>query len=167
MLPHAEIEDLWQSLLHVGVHPIGLGARDTLRLEAGMNLYGTDMDESISPLACNMEWTVAWQPAERDFIGRTALLEQSQQSQQIGLILEQRGVLRAGQTVLCNNQKIGVITSGSFAPSLGHSIALARVSDCQAGLYEVEIRNKRYPVTVVRVPFIRHAKKTYRTIYPA
>ena len=103
MLPAEQAADFWQALLGAGCKPCGLGARDTLRLEAGMNLYGSDMDESISPLAANMAWTIAWEPAERDFIGRQALEAQKAAGDQpklVGLVLEERAVLRGHQKVI-------------------------------------------------------------------
>src|SRR5690606_11155387 len=95
MLPANEVAELWQSLLDAGCKPCGLGARDTLRLEAGLNLYGADIDEQTSPLAANMGWTIAWEPADRDFIGRLALEAQRQagdQPKQVGLVLNERAV---------------------------------------------------------------------------
>ncbi len=144
-----------------GISPIGLGARDTLRLEAGLNLYGQDMNEEVSPLAANMGWTIAWEPAERAFVGRGALEEQRERSEQpklVGLVLEERGVLRAHQVVRVNGIGEGEITSGSFSPTLGKSIALARVPANTGERAEVEIRNKWYPVRVVQPTFVRHGK---------
>src|SRR5690606_41897319 len=108
--------------------PCGLGARDTLRLEAGLNLYGADIDEQTSPLAANMAWTIAWEPETRDFIGRRALERQRQAGdlpRPVGLVLEQRAVLRSGQKVMIDHRE-GVITSGAIPASLGCSIAQAR-----------------------------------------
>ncbi|KOR28115.1 glycine cleavage system protein T, partial [Achromatium sp. WMS2] len=124
----ATAPQVWQNLISAGAKPCGLGARDTLRLEAGMNLYGTDMDETISPLECGLAWTVAWEPLTRSFIGRTALENQRQTVELpkfVGLVLDGRGVLRNHQPILSNNQQVGIITSGSFAPTLRRSIALA------------------------------------------
>ena len=159
VVPAAKTADLWQQLLDAGVAPCGLGARDTLRLEAGMNLYGLDMDESINPLAANMGWTVAWEPSDRDFIGRKALEAQqaSGHSVLVGLVMESKGVLRHGQRVLVNGGE-GVITSGTFSLTLGFSIAMARVpagSDTHA---EVEIRGKMVKVSVVKPSFVRNGK---------
>lgn len=161
MLPAEQAPDFFSELVGAGVSPIGLGARDTLRLEAGLNLYGQDMHEEVSPLAANMGWTIAWEPAERAFIGRTALQEQregSEQSKLVGLVLEERGVLRAHQVVRVNGIGEGEITSGSFSPTLGKSIALARVPANTGERAEVEIRNKWYPVRVVQPTFVRHGK---------
>ncbi|SDI26024.1 glycine cleavage system aminomethyltransferase GcvT [Pseudomonas panipatensis] len=161
MLPAAEAPGFLNELVGAGIAPAGLGARDTLRLEAGMNLYGQDMDESISPLAANMGWTIAWEPAARDFIGRQALEAQraaGSQPKLVGLVLEERGVLRAHQVVRVAGVGDGEITSGSFSPTLGKSIALARVPAATGDRAEVEIRGKWYPVRVVQPNFVRHGK---------
>ena len=159
IVPANAVVGLWQQLLAAGVAPCGLGARDTLRLEAGMNLYGQDMDESISPLQANMGWSVAFEPADRDFIGRKALEAQqaSGHSVLVGLVMESKGVLRHGQRVLVNGGE-GLITSGTFSPTLGFSVAMARVpagSDTHA---EVEIRGKMVKVSVVKPSFVRNGK---------
>lgn len=161
MLPAAEVTAFFGELVGAGIAPIGLGARDTLRLEAGMNLYGQDMDEDVSPLAANMAWTIAWEPAGRDFVGRQALeLQRStgDQPRLVGLVLEERGVLRAHQVVRVEGVGEGEITSGSFSPTLGKSIALARVPAATGDRAEVEIRGKWYPVRVVQPNFVRHGK---------
>lgn len=157
MLPDTEAQQLWQDLLSWGVKPCGLGARDTLRLEAGMNLYGSDMDESVSPLESNMAWTVAWEP-ERDFIGRYALLQQKEQGIErklVGLVMKTRGVLRGHQKVIVEGIGEGEITSGTFSPTLGYSIALARVPADTGDSAQVEIRGKLHTVEVVKPPFVR------------
>lgn len=163
-LPNEQVAEFWQRLLTAGVKPAGLGARDTLRLEAGMNLYGQEMDEGISPLAANMGWTVAWQPEERDFIGREALEAQREKGtdQLVGLIMTEKGVLRNELPVRFTdsdgNLHEGIITSGSFSPTLGCSIALARVP---AGIGEqaiVQIRNREMPVKVTKPVFVRAGK---------
>ncbi|MCY1526803.1 Aminomethyltransferase [compost metagenome] len=161
MLPASEAPGFLNDLVGAGIVPAGLGARDTLRLEAGMNLYGQDMDETISPLAANMGWTIAWEPAGRDFVGRKALEAQKAAGDQpklVGLVLEERGVLRAHQVVRVAGVGEGEITSGSFSPTLGKSIALARVPRATGDRAEVEIRGKWYPVRVVRPNFVRHGK---------
>ena len=161
MLPAAEAAAFLAELVGAGIVPIGLGARDTLRLEAGMNLYGQDMSEEISPLAANMAWTIAWEPASRDFIGRAALQAQQDAGvadKLVGLVLEERGVLRAHQVVRVEGAGEGEITSGSFSPTLGKSIALARVPAATGERAEVEIRGKWYPVRVVQANFVRHGK---------
>ncbi|CNI07664.1 glycine cleavage system aminomethyltransferase GcvT [Yersinia pekkanenii] len=163
-LPKERVVEFWQQLLTAGVKPAGLGARDTLRLEAGMNLYGQEMDEGVSPLAANMGWTVAWLPEDRQFIGREALEQQRAKGteQLVGLIMTEKGVLRNELPVhfsdASGNQHVGVITSGSFSPTLGFSIALARVP---AGIGEsavVQIRNREMPVRVTKPGFVRAGK---------
>lgn len=161
VLPAAEVVSFFNDLVGAGISPIGLGARDTLRLEAGMNLYGQDMDEQVSPLLANMAWTIAWEPVARDFIGRSALEAQRAvgcPSKLVGLVLEERGVLRAHQVVRVEGIGDGEITSGSFSPTLNKSIALARVPAATGDRAEVEIRGKWYPVRVVRPGFVRNGK---------
>ncbi|SDH68708.1 aminomethyltransferase [Pseudomonas flavescens] len=161
MLPDSEAVAFFNDLVGAGISPIGLGARDTLRLEAGMNLYGQDMDEQVSPLAANLAWTVAWEPAERPFIGREALQRQHQDRSYprlVGVVLEERGVLRAHQVVRVEGVGEGEITSGSFSPTLGKSIALARVPASTGDRAEVEIRGRWYPLRVVQPSFVRHGK---------
>lgn len=164
MVPEDEVADFWQALADAGVAPCGLGARDTLRLEAGMNLYGADMDDAVSPLAANMGWTISWEPAERDFIGRKALEEQRAagvKEKLVGLALEGRGVLRAHQTVIIDGVGEGEITSGSFSPTLGHSVALARVPVATQDAAEVDMRGKRVAVKVGRPVFVRNGQKVF------
>ena len=164
MVPEADAPEFWQNLLAAGVKPCGLGARDTLRLEAGMNLYGSDMDESVSPLAANMGWTIAWEPAERQFIGRSVLEAEKAPGDHpvmVGLVLETRGVLRGHQKVICADGAEGEITSGTFSPTLGYSIALARVPATIGASAQVEIRGKLLDVKVVRPPFVRNGKRVY------
>lgn len=162
MLPSDNAVGLWNALADAGVRPCGLAARDTLRLEAGMNLYGHEMDEGVSPLAANMGWTIAWQPAERDFIGRAALEAQkaaSSTQKLVGLVLRERGVLRADQIVSVDgSDEKGVVTSGTFSPSLGYSIALARVPRSIGSQCRVEIRGKQVTVDVVAPTFVRNGK---------
>jgi aminomethyltransferase len=162
MVPEAEVVAFWQALVDAGVKPCGLGARDTLRLEAGMNLYGNDMDDGVSPLAANMGWTIAWEPAERDFIGRAVLEAERAKGPEyklVGLVMESRGVLRGHQKVIVENtDKTGEITSGTFSPTLGYSIALARVPVEIGETCLVEMRNKQVPVKVVKPCFVRNGK---------
>jgi aminomethyltransferase len=161
MLPGAEAEAFWNALAAAGVRPCGLGARDTLRLEAGMNLYGTDMDESVSPLVSGLGWTVGWQPEERDFIGREALEDEGTigpAARFVGLLLEDKGVLRNHQRVVVEGVGEGEITSGSFSPTLGRSIALARVPVATGDHCQVEVRGKLLSARVVRPPFVRNGK---------
>lgn len=159
-LPNEAAPDFWQKLLDAGVKPAGLGARDTLRLEAGMNLYGQDMDETVSPLAANMGWTIAWEPSDRNFIGRSALEAQRAAGSYklVGLVMEQKGVLRHGQKVIVAGGE-GEITSGTFSPTLGYSIAMARVPASVGDSAEVDIRGKLVPVKVVKPSFVRMGKK--------
>jgi len=161
MLPAERARGFWDELLRAGTRPIGLGARDTLRLEAGMNLYGTDMDESTTPLVSNLGWTVAWEPADRDFIGRAALERQKAEgvpAQLVGLVLEGRGVLRGG-TRIETPAGDGTVTSGSFSPTLGMSIALARIPAASDELeLTAHLRGRTMPVRRVKPPFVRHGK---------
>jgi aminomethyltransferase len=161
MLPDTEAEAFWHALAEAGVKPCGLGSRDTLRLEAGMNLYGADMDESVSPLVSGLGWTVSWKPEDRDFIGREALESErtaGPASKFVGLLLEDRGVLRNHQKVVVENGGEGEITSGSFSPTLGRSIALARVPANTGDHCQVEIRGKLLAARVVKPPFVRNGK---------
>lgn len=162
ILPAEKLEDLWQRLLAAGVTPVGLGARDTLRLEAGMNLYGNDMNAEVSPLVSNLAWTVAWQPEERRFIGREALeAERTHGVEQklVGLVMTERGVLRAHQKVkIPGLASEGEITSGTFSPTLGYAIALARVPAGAEGEALVEIRGKDVPVRIVKPGFVRNGR---------
>jgi len=161
MLPDSEAPALWDKLAGVGVQPCGLGARDTLRLEAGMNLYGSDMTEETSPLISGLGWTIAWQPEDRDFIGRSVLEKEKAEGVKqkiVGLILEERGVLRGHQKVVVEHdgrQLEGEITSGSFSPSLQKSIALARVPVEIGESCGVDIRGKILKATVVKPVFVR------------
>lgn len=161
IFPGLQAPAFFNDLVGAGIAPSGLGARDTLRLEAGMNLYGQDIDETHTPLTSNLGWSIAWEPAERDFIGRAGLLaeiEQGVQEKLVGLVLEERGVLRAHQVVRVAGIGEGEITSGSFSPTLSKSIALARVPMATGDRAEVEIRGKWYPVRVVKPTFVRHGK---------
>lgn len=159
LLPAAEAVALWRALHAAGVRPCGLGARDTLRLEAGMNLYGQDMDETVSPLESGLGWTVAWEPAERDFIGRAALAElrdDPARRELVGLLLTGSGIIRNHLKVLNDGKEIGEIVSGGFAPTLARSIALARIAAGSPATCTVEIRGKPVPARVVKLPFVRH-----------
>ncbi|MGH8316359.1 MAG: glycine cleavage system aminomethyltransferase GcvT [Steroidobacteraceae bacterium] len=161
MLPTTEAERVWKALNSAGVVSCGLGARDTLRLEAGMNLYGNDMDESTHPFESGLGWTVALDPRDRAFIGREALeaiRSRGPQRKLVGLLLSDRGVLRAHQKVLISNAGEGEITSGTFSPTLAHSIALARVPAAAASSVQVDIRGTLHEARVVRPPFVRHGK---------
>ncbi|MBT1450557.1 glycine cleavage system aminomethyltransferase GcvT [Glaciecola sp. XM2] len=163
MVPIARAHDFWNELLQAGVKPCGLGARDTLRLEAGMNLYGQDMDESVSPLAANMGWTITWEPSDRDFMGRSVLEQQKAQGTEklVGLVFRDKGVLRAGLSVKTADGE-GKITSGTFSPTLGFSIAMARVPAGEGAkpgaTAQVEMRKKWVEVEVVKPSFVRNGK---------
>ncbi|HMC13082.1 MAG TPA: glycine cleavage system aminomethyltransferase GcvT [Gallionellaceae bacterium] len=158
MLPKEKVEEFWYALNKAGVKPIGLGARDTLRLEAGMNLYGQDMDESINPLEAGISWTVDLK-SPRDFIGKAALLANPPARKLVGLVLMDRGVLRGHQKVQTAYGE-GEITSGTFSPTLEKSIALARVPNgVQIGdTVQVAIRDKMLTAKVVKYPFARNGK---------
>ncbi len=159
IVPTANAESIWRALAATGVKPCGLGARDTLRLEAGMNLYGQDMDESTSPLASGLGWTVDLAGA-RDFVGRAALTAQPRTSQLTGLLLLDRGgVPRARQSVLTAHGD-GEITSGTFSPTLGQSIALARLPGAATvgEIVHVVIRDKKLAARIVKPPFVRNGR---------
>ncbi len=161
MLPGTEAERVWQALNCAGVASCGLGARDTLRLEAGMNLYGSDMDASTHPFESGLGWTVALEPRERAFIGREALeavRARGPQRKLVGLLLEGRGVLRSHQRVVVPDAADGEITSGTFSPTLERSIALARVPAAAAASVQVDIRGKLHEARIVRPPFVRNGK---------
>ncbi|HUX31305.1 MAG TPA: glycine cleavage system aminomethyltransferase GcvT [Thiobacillus sp.] len=148
----------WKALMEAGGKPIGLGARDTLRLEAGMNLYGQDMNETTSPLESGLAWTVDLK-TERDFVGRKALESSEVTQQLVGLLLLDKGVLRSHQKVSTKNGE-GEITSGTFSPTLQQSIALARIplGIAPGAEVEVEIRDKKLRARVVKYPFVRNGK---------
>ncbi len=158
MLPAKAAPFFWATLAETGVKPIGLGARDTLRLEAGMNLYGQDMDENVGPLESGLAWTIDLK-SERDFIGKSALLANPPTSKLVGLVLLDRGVLRGHQQVHTAHGE-GEITSGSFSPTLEKSIALARVPKEVAigDTVQVAIRDKMLNAQVVKYPFARNGK---------
>ncbi len=159
-VPASQAEALWNALLAAGVKPAGLGARDTLRLEAGMNLYGQDMDETTNPLDAGLAWTIDL-VSERDFIGKAALQAKGQGAQFVGLILREKGgILRAHQKVVAASGNEGEITSGTFSPSMQQAIALARVPmDVAVGdTVHVIIRDKRLAASVVKLPFVRNGK---------
>ena len=160
VLPEGQTEQLWRDLAQAGVQPCGLGARDTLRLEAGMNLYGSDMDESVSPLESGLGWTVAMQEA-RDFIGRDALQAQKEAGglrRFIGIVLDGRGVLRGHQKLFDGEREVGEITSGGFSPTLERSIGMARVAGDAGDLLQVDIRGKKLPLKKVKMPFVRNGQ---------
>ncbi|MFT3763505.1 MAG: glycine cleavage system aminomethyltransferase GcvT [Pseudoxanthomonas sp.] len=164
VLPQDAAVAFWNALLAAGVKPAGLGARDTLRLEAGMNLYGQDMDETVTPYEAALAWTVSLDEQAdgkpRDFIGRAALESQKAAGaprQLIGLVMDEKGVLRHGQRVLTANGE-GEILSGTFSPTLGKAIAFARVPAGDPGEVRVDIRGKEIPVRTVKFPFVREGQ---------
>jgi len=159
VLPQEQAVAFWNALLAAGVKPAGLGARDTLRLEAGMNLYGQDMDETTTPYEAALAWTVALDEG-RDFIGRAVLESQAAAGaprQLIGLVMDEKGVLRHGQKVLTGGGE-GEILSGTFSPTLGKAIAFARVPAGDPGVVRVDIRGREVPVRVVKFPFVREGQ---------
>lgn len=159
IVPAEHAVALWEALAAAGVAPAGLGARDTLRLEAGMNLYGQDMDESVLPWEANLGWTIALDEG-REFIGRSALERQKAAGVprvMIGLVLDEKGVLRHGQKVLTANGD-GEILSGSFAPTLNKAVAFARIPAGEPGDVRVDIRGREVPVRLVKYPFVRDGK---------
>jgi aminomethyltransferase len=162
MMPDSEAAGMWDKLAEAGVKPCGLGARDTLRLEAGMNLYGSDMTEDTSPLISGLSWTVAFSPEDRDFIGRSQLEAEKQsgvKQKLVGLVLQGRGVLRGHQTVVVDGVDAkGEVTSGTFSPTLQKSIALARVPVETGDSCSVDIRGKLLPASVVKPVFVREGK---------
>lgn len=158
---HHDIKALWQRLLEQNIQPCGLAARDTLRLEAGMLLYGQDMCESTTPLESALGWTVTWQPEDRNFIGMGALLSQKEHGisrKLVGLTLQDKGIMRTGQRVIIHDRPDGIITSGTYSPSLNQSIAFARVPIDTKELVMVEIRGKLLPAKVGKLKFINTQK---------
>lgn len=160
ILPKTDAQQLWLELMGIGIMPIGMRARDTLRLESGYSLYGLEMDANTSPLCCNTAWTVAWEPNDRNFLGRQALEAKKhiKLNKLIGLVSEERGTLHSGQPVRIEGIGEGTITSTSFSPTLGKCIALARVPIETGNRAEVEIKGKWYPVRVVPPKFVWHGK---------
>ena len=158
MMPAADAVPAWRQLNSFGVASCGLGARDTLRLEAGMNLYGNDMDEGTQPFESGLGWTVAMEPRERVFIGREALepiARSGSPRKLVGLVLTDRGVLRSHQRVVIPGGGEGEVTSGTFSPTLERSIAFARVPAGTGAAVQVEVRGKLLNVRVVKPPFVR------------
>lgn len=163
ILPNESAEKLWCELLNESVTPCGLGSRDSLRLEAGLNLYGQDMDDTTSPWISNLGWTVSLKDPERHFIGRSALETEQLSGPEydlVGVVLLGRGIMRHGQ-VLQTSVGAGVVTSGGFSPTLSSSVALARVPRGSDEAFEVEIRNKNVKAKKVPPPFVRAGKATF------
>ncbi|MEO1939861.1 glycine cleavage system aminomethyltransferase GcvT [Candidatus Thioglobus sp.] len=160
MLPEKSAEFTWKMLMEVGVKPCGLGARDTLRLEAGMSLYGSEMNDEVSPLEAALTWTVDLSDEDRRFVGRDALevlKDKGANNTIVGLVLEGKGVIRDHQKVVTNNGE-GEVTSGTFSPTMGKAIALASVPKGSEGLCEIEMRNKMVSAKIVKPPFVRNGK---------
>lgn len=167
ILPAGEALALWDALIDAGVSPIGLGARDTLRLEAGLNLYGSDMDDDIHPLESGLGWTVAWNPEGRDFIGRKAIeaiRAAGSSRKRIGLAMLGKGVMRDHQKVLLGEELVGEITSGGFSPTLKTSIAMARVeARIKPGDdLSIDLRGRMVPVRAVSPPFVKKGQPTFQ-----
>lgn len=164
ILPAKDAAALWQQCLNAGILPCGLGARDTLRLEAGYNLYGHDMDESTSPAISGLNWTVDLSDPARDFIGKSQYLQHKQDSdrQFIGVIMTERGVLRDDQPIYSQGSVVGAITSGGFSPTLGCAIGLARIQqDKDKSTLSIERRGKHIPLQTIALPFVKQGKKTF------
>lgn len=161
--PEAQAIQMWEILMHQGVQPAGLGARDTLRLEAGLNLYGQDMDESCTPLESNMAKIIHWQPEDRNFVGRQVLAEQKRNRPDeilTGLILQEAGIPRSGCRVYAEGRECGLVTSGLMSPTLKQGIALARIKATETATeVAVEIRNHRKSACLQKPPFYRRTKK--------
>ncbi len=152
---------LWQQLIEKGAQPAGLGARDTLRLEAGLNLYGVDMDETVTPLESNLSWTVDFKDEARNFIGKEALLTQKKEgiaNQLTGIFLEGKGLIRGGMKVQCPDGREGVVTSGSYSPLMKASVALVRIPNEPYQTVDVDLRGQLVNAKCVKPPFVRLGK---------
>ena len=162
LLQGTDAAQFWSRLVAAGARPCGLGARDSLRLEAGLNLYGSDMDETTTPYESNLAWTVALETRERNFVGREALenqLSDGVSRRLVGLVMKEKGVLRSHQSVV-TSEGAGETTSGGFAPTLGYSIALARIPSGHDVEAEVEIRGRKIGVAITQPPFVRKVNPT-------
>ncbi len=159
LIPNESSLHFWQTFIKNGATPCGLGARDTLRLEAGMPLYGHEMDEKTNPYEAGLGWTIDLKDEQRQFVGKTALLEKKPTFQTLGIVLKEKGVLRSGYKIETKSGE-GFITSGTFSPSMQCAIALARLPlKVKTGdLVSVIIRNKKSPALVVQPPFVRNGK---------
>ena len=152
--------DLWSRLVTNGIQPVGLGARDSLRLEAGLNLYGHDMSDDTNPFECRVAWTIDWEDDDRDFIGRSVVehvRDEGALTKLVGLKLTERGIPREGFTVQ-TEAGAGIVTSGTFSPTLKQGIALARVPVSTRGLCRIEVRQKLIPANITRLPFVQRNK---------
>jgi aminomethyltransferase len=163
MIPVSGVDAFWQDLLKAGVKPCGLAARDTLRLEAGMNLYGQDMDETVHPLEAGLAWCIDLKDNLRNFIGRDEVEAKidTPHAKQVGLLLLGKGVLRGHQVFRNHLGEVGEVTSGTFSPTLKQSIAIARVPTHTADHGEVEIRGEWQPVRVMALPFVRNGQSCF------
>lgn len=162
ILPATAAPQFWMDLLAREIQPCGLGARDTLRLEAGLNLYGADMDETTTPLESNLGWTVGWLDSQRNFIGRDALARQKQKGvlrRLVGLIMRDPGVLRNHQRIWIDGVDAGEITSGGFSPTLGHAIAMARIPANGTENALIERRGKMVSVQITTLPFLKRQEE--------
>jgi aminomethyltransferase len=170
MLPNHQAEIFWQHLLKLGISPCGLGARDTLRLEAGFNLHGSDMDITTTPLESNLAWTIGWDPSDRNFIGRQALAQQLQNNpprKLIGLMLEEKGrLLRNHQKIILPEGGEGEITSGGYSPTLERSIAFARIPWSYNETHcHVSMGSKPQLAKIIKPPFVRKGKKAFEDTF--
>lgn len=164
MLPSEESPLFFDSLFNVSVRPCGLGARDTLRLEAGLNLYGSDMDETVTPFESNIAWTVSLEPQSRDFIGRKILERQKQEGVSkilTGAVLLERGVPREHDKVFADGKEIGIVTSGTFSPTLENGIAFVRVKAGAPEIIQIESRGRRLRAKIVKLPFVKQGQSTF------
>lgn len=167
ILPASQAPVIWQQLCDAGVKPCGLGARDTLRLEAGLNLYGVDMDETTTPDVANLAWTVSLHDPQRHFIGKQAVLAQREvgvPQTMVGLVMAARGVLRNHQAVYSHGQPVGEITSGSFSPTLSMAIAFVRLPADFQGELSIERRGGFQPVQRVTLPFVRQGQSKFKPV---
>jgi aminomethyltransferase len=167
ILPHEQAVNLWQNAIDAGAVPVGLGARDTLRLEAGMNLYGFEMDEFITPFECNMSWTVDFSDTDRDFYGKKALeniLKEENYNELVGIILDERTILRQGQKLWFNENKEldGIVTSGTYSPTLKKPIALARIPKADLKSCFTEVRDKKVFAKIGSPKFIKEGKEIFK-----
>jgi len=164
MIPKNEAVKFWDKLIGINIKPCGLIARDSLRLEAGMSLYGSEMNENVSPFVSNLTWTVAFEPTDRNFVGRQALEKELQagiKNKLVGLVLEERGIPRSHQKVIVPNIGEGETTSGGFSPTLNTGIALARVPVNTGDQCFLVIRDKQLKANVIKPPFVRHGKRNF------
>lgn len=167
ILPHEQAVNLWQNAIDAGAVPVGLGARDTLRLEAGMNLYGFEMDEFITPFECNMSWTVDFSDTDRDFYGKKALeniLKEENYNELVGIMLDERTILRQGQKLWFNENKDldGIVTSGTYSPTLKKPIALARIPKADLKSCFTEVRDKKVFAKIGSPKFIKEGKQIFK-----